>query len=54
MAVGPHKLQSVPFLCGVPEGSILGPMIFTLDIISLIDVISNFEGISKYMYVDDL
>ena len=49
---GPNKTSITYLICGVPQGSVLGPILFVLYTADLLRVIDNY-GLSPHMYADD-
>ena len=47
------KLQPVPLEFGIPQGSVLGPLLYSLHTIPLLSIISKYPGICCHFYADD-
>ena len=49
---GPSKSSVTYLVCGVPQGSVLRPILFVLYTVDLSMVIESY-GLSPHMYADD-
>ncbi len=52
MKIGEFSSSSVSITCGVPQGSILGPILFSLYLLPLRFIFESHK-VSYHIYVDD-
>lgn len=52
--VGSTLSRSRPVRCGVPQGTVSGPMLFLIYVDSLLEVLNAMPGILAIMFADDL
>ncbi|PWU93521.1 hypothetical protein C4B63_31g160 [Trypanosoma cruzi] len=52
--VGHRNSDRRPMLRGVPQGSVLGPYLFSLYVHPLLNLLNSFAGVTTDMYADDL
>ena len=53
MKIGDHQSYSVTDDCGIPQGSIMGPLLFTLYSASIYDIVKA-HGLRSMIYADDI
>jgi len=49
---GTDRSATVQLICGVPQGSVLGPILFIMYTADLVSVIEQ-HGLSPHLYADD-
>ncbi len=54
LSLGPCMSEMAALSCGVPQGSVLGPILFAIYTLPLGHIISKFKGISCHCFADDI
>ena len=52
--INTHSSPSRSLTHGVPQGSVLGPLLFNIYLLPMFDIFTNYPDISFHTYADDL
>ena len=52
VSCGGIRSSAVPLICGVPQGSVLGPVLFILHVADLAALVES-HGLTPHLYADD-
>lgn len=54
MSLDTYVSENAALSCGVPQGSVFGPILFALYMLPFGHIISKFKGISYHCHFDDI